>query len=78
MARLGHASLPVDLMTYAASDVQPSVFLLKEDNRQSILTVFNWTEGELKRNLRFTDLGLKEPGSTRSRKSSETRAAAVL
>jgi alpha-galactosidase len=62
MARLGHASLPVDLMTYAASDVQPSVFLLKEDNRQSILTVFNWTEGELKRNLRFTDLGLKEPG----------------
>jgi hypothetical protein len=62
MARLGHASLPVDLMTYAASDVQPSVFLLKEDNRQSILTIFNWTEGELKRNLRFADLGLKEPG----------------
>jgi hypothetical protein len=49
-------------MTYAASDVQPSVFMLKEDNRQSILTVFNWTEGELKRNLRFAELGLKEPG----------------
>ncbi len=62
MARLGRASIPVDLMTYAASDVQPSVFLLKEDNRQSILTIFNWTERELKRNLRLTDLGLKEPG----------------
>jgi len=62
MARLGHSSLPVDLMTYAASDLQPSVFLLKEDNRQSILTVFNWTEGELTRNLHFADLGLKDPG----------------
>jgi len=62
MARLGHSSTPVDLMTYAASDVQPSVFMLKEDNRQSILTVFNWTEGELKRNLRFAELGLEEPG----------------
>ncbi|MGA7245635.1 MAG: PKD domain-containing protein, partial [Terracidiphilus sp.] len=62
MARLGRASIPVDLMTYAASDVQPSVFLLKEDSRQSILTIFNWTERELKRNLRLADLGLKEPG----------------
>ena len=62
MARLGRASIPVDLMTYAASDVQPSVFLFKEDNRQSILTIFNWTERELKRNLRLAGLGLKEPG----------------
>lgn len=61
MARLGRASIPVDLMTYGTSDAQPSVFLLKENNRQSILTVFNWTEGELKRSLRFADLGLKEP-----------------
>ena len=61
MARLGRASIPIDLMTYAPGDAQPSVFLLKENNRQSILTVFNWTEGELKRNLRFTDLGLKQP-----------------
>ena len=62
MARLGHASIPVDLMTYAASDAHSlSIFLLKEDKRQSILTVFNWTEGELKRSLRFADLGLKDP-----------------
>lgn len=61
MARLGRASYPADLMTYTASDLQPSVFLLKENNRQSILTIFNWSEGELKRNIRFADLGLKEP-----------------
>jgi len=42
MARLGRSSTPTDLMTYAASDVQPSIFLLKEDTRQSMLTVFNW------------------------------------
>jgi alpha-galactosidase len=63
MARLGRASTPTDLMTYAASDVQPSIFLLKEDNRQSILTIFNWTEGELKRAINLTALGLKQTGS---------------
>ncbi len=44
MARLGRASTPIDLMSYAPSDQQPSVFLLKESERQAILTVFNWTE----------------------------------
>ena len=41
---LGKASVPVDLMSYADSDRQPSIFFLKESARQSILTVFNWTE----------------------------------
>ena len=63
MARLGRASTPTDLMTYAASDAQPSIFLLKEDNRQSILTIFNWTEGELKRAINLTTLGLKKPAN---------------
>jgi alpha-galactosidase len=62
IARLGRASIPTDLMTYTASDVQPSIFLLKEDDRQSILTIFNWTEGELKRAINLTNLGLKDPG----------------
>ena len=62
MARLGHASVPVDLMTYGSGDKQPSVFLLKENERQSILTVFNWTEGERARAIDFARLGLKEPG----------------
>jgi alpha-galactosidase len=63
MAHLGRTSIPTDLMTYAASDLQPSIFLLKEDNRQSILTIFNWTEGELKRAINLTNLGLKQTGN---------------
>jgi alpha-galactosidase len=61
MARLGHASFPVDLMTYNDEDKQPSWFLLKEDSRQTILTVFNWTEGERERSIDLKSLGLKEP-----------------
>jgi alpha-galactosidase len=44
MALLGRASLPIDLMTYPPEDQQPSIFVLKETARQSILTVFNWTD----------------------------------
>jgi hypothetical protein len=62
MARLGRASTPIDLMTYAPSDRQPSVFLLKENARQSILTIFNWTDEERTRAITLTSLGLKEPG----------------
>lgn len=61
MARLGRASIPADLMTYAPSDEQPSIFLLKENSRQSVLTVFNWTEGERKRSIALSSLGLKDP-----------------
>jgi hypothetical protein len=63
MARLSRSSTPTDLMTYAARDMQPSIFLLKEDNRQSILTIFNWTEGDLKRAINLASLGLKETGN---------------
>ena len=62
LARLSRSSTPIDLMTYKASDLQPSIFLLKEDSRQSILTVFNWTEGEQKRAINLASLGLKETG----------------
>ena len=44
MVKLGRASLPLDLLTYTEKDEQPSIFLLREDQRQSILAVFNWTE----------------------------------
>lgn len=44
MARLGRASVPVDLMDYQPEDEQPSILYLREDPRQSILTIFNWTE----------------------------------
>jgi len=46
MARLGRPSRPLDLMSYAATDGMPSIFLLRESKRQSMLTVFNWTEKE--------------------------------
>jgi alpha-galactosidase len=62
MARLGRSSTPVDLMTYSPSDKQPSVFLLKENQHQSILTIFNWTDGERTRAVNLASLGLKEPG----------------
>jgi alpha-galactosidase len=62
MARLGRSSTPIDLMTYELSDRQPNIFLLKEDNRQSILTVFNWTEDERKRSIDLKSLGLNDQG----------------
>ncbi len=63
MARLGRASIPVDLMTYAAQDTMPSIFVLHESKRQSIVTVFNWTEKERQHQLQFSDLGLPASGS---------------
>jgi hypothetical protein len=58
MAELGKASRPLDLMTYAAEDLQPSMFFLQESKRQSILTIFNWTEGPRSHQLNRKDLGL--------------------
>jgi hypothetical protein len=58
MAKAGRASTPVDLMTYEPEDGQPSVFLLRQSPRQSILTVFNWTDGPRSHSLSLTDLGV--------------------
>lgn len=58
MAKLGRAAVPLDLMTYTDKDEQPSVFLLREDQRQSILAVFNWTEQPTSRTLTLSDLKL--------------------
>src|SRR5438552_5751818 len=44
MARLGHASRPLDLMSYRPEDGMPSIFFLQQSKRQAMLTVFNWTE----------------------------------
>jgi alpha-galactosidase len=59
LAKLGWAALPLDLLTYADKDEQPSVFLLREDQRQSMLAVFNWTEQP--RSRTFTNSDLKLP-----------------
>jgi hypothetical protein len=58
MAKLGRAAVPLDLLTYADKDEQPSVFLLHEDQRQSILAVFNWTEQSRSHTFTFSDLKL--------------------
>jgi alpha-galactosidase len=58
MAKVGRASTPLDLMTYEPEDGQPSIFFLREDQRQAILTVFNWTNTVRSHTLRLADLGL--------------------
>lgn len=58
MVRLRRAATPLDLMTYSAEDEQPSVFLLHEDKRQSMLIVFNWTEASRSHQFALGDLGL--------------------
>jgi hypothetical protein len=58
MVRLGHASVPLDLMTYASQDRQPSLFLLREDARQNVLSVFNWTESSRTHHISVAELGL--------------------
>jgi alpha-galactosidase len=57
MAKAGRASTPVDLMTYEPEDEQPSIFLLRQSPRLSILTVFNWTDRPRSRSLSLKDLG---------------------
>jgi len=63
MSRLGQASRPIDLMSYAPEDGQPSTFLLRESRRISVLTVFNWTEQARRRTIDLArDLGLPLEG----------------
>jgi alpha-galactosidase len=59
IAKLGRASIPIDLMSYESEDLQPSIFLLKQSTRQSILTIFNWTESSRTHSLDLDSLGLQ-------------------
>ena len=63
MVRLRSAAKPLDLMTYSADDEQPSLFLVHEDKRQSMLAVFNWTDAPRSHQFTFGELGLGEKGS---------------
>jgi hypothetical protein len=62
MICLGRASVPLDLMNFEAEDQQPSIFFLKENDRQSILTVFNWTDQDRDRSINLTTAGLSAAG----------------
>jgi alpha-galactosidase len=63
MARLGHSSTPLDLMSFLPEDRQPSTFFLKESSRQSILTIFNWTDKARTHAVTLASLGLNAAGS---------------
>ena len=56
MVRNGRSARPLDLMSYAPEDEMPSIFLLQESKRQSILAVFNWTEKERQHEFPIHDL----------------------
>lgn len=62
IARYGRAAKPLDLMSYAPEDEMPSVFLLRESPRQSVLTLFNWTDKRRQHRILFSDLGLNLGG----------------
>ncbi|MEO7116604.1 MAG: glycoside hydrolase family 36 protein, partial [Caldimonas sp.] len=63
MARLGQSSIPLDLMSYVPEDGQPSLFFLKESPRQSILTIFNWTDNTRTHTVTLSRLGLHGIGT---------------
>lgn len=51
MARWGHASVPLDLMTYPAEQGRPSIFVLQEGPARAIVTLFNWSDASFTRNF---------------------------
>jgi hypothetical protein len=67
MVKLGRASTPLDLMSYSPEDDQPSTFWVVEDDRQGMLTIFNWTDKLRSRPIEFSSLGL--PSSNQHRVS---------
>jgi hypothetical protein len=58
MVKLGRASRPLDLFEYSPDDLQPSVTFLREDGRQSMLAVFNWTDKLRSHEFGIADLQL--------------------
>jgi hypothetical protein len=58
MAKISRAATPVDLLSYEAEDGEPSTFFLREDPRQSILSVFNWTDQPRSHTFKLSELGL--------------------
>jgi hypothetical protein len=63
IAKNGRAATPLDLLDYASEDLQPSVSFLREDSRQSILAVFNWTDRPRSHAFALSSLGLPQEHS---------------
>jgi alpha-galactosidase len=58
LARLSKSFTPLDLLSYDAEDMVPSVYFLREDQRQSMLAVYNWSESPRSRTFTLAGLGL--------------------
>jgi alpha-galactosidase len=58
LMRLSHSSTPLDLMSYAKEDLQPSLFWIRESDRQGLLAIFNWSESDRSHEIPLDRLGL--------------------
>jgi len=52
----------MDLMSFRAEDEQPSVFVLQQDRRYSVVAVFNWTKQPRSHRLGLAELGIQMKG----------------
>jgi len=60
MVELRRAAVPLDLMSFSVQDEMPSEYFLKEDARQSMLAIFNWTEYPRSHAVQLSVLGLPQ------------------
>jgi hypothetical protein len=58
VAKLSKSFTPLDLLSYETEDLVPSIYFLREDRRQSMLAVYNWSDKPRSRTLKLADLGL--------------------
>jgi len=77
MIKLGRASTPLDLMSYSPEDLQPSIFWVTEDDRQGMLTIFNWTDKPQARPIEFSSLGLSGSNQLRISEVFDGKAMAI-
>jgi hypothetical protein len=58
LMRLGRSATPLDLMSYPAHDLEPSLFWNRESRRQVMLAVFNWTDSSRTHEVPLRPLGI--------------------
>jgi len=58
LARLSKSFTPLDLLSYEPADLVPGLYFLREDQRQSMLVVYNWSEQPRDRTITLASLGL--------------------
>lgn len=63
MVRLERSATPVDLMTYRPQDEQPSIFFLRENARQAMLAIFNWTSQPRTHDFHLSRVGYAQGAS---------------